>query len=99
MKKSTFLLVSLALLTSGIESVRAQRSMPEKLVTTQTRPVGVAETFEHIEAFKLESGHEMLIKPLVGSVKVLSNNNDGRTFEHKIFTGSARTSIPRTRQQ
>ena len=94
MKKTTFLLLLPALFAGGIESVRAQRNTTERVITTQTRPVGVAETFEHIEAFKLESGHEMLIKPLVGSVKVLSNNDDGRTFEHKIFTGEAHTSIP-----
>ena len=95
MYKLTFFFALFATFAGGIGCVHAQRNTTERSVSTsQTQLVGVAETFEHIEAFKLESGHEMLITPLVGSVKVLPNNNDGRTFEHKVFTGSARLSIP-----
>lgn len=93
MKKLAFLCMLLALFAGSIETARAQRTTSPKTVTT-TKLVGVEDTFEYTEAVKLESGHEMLISPLVASVKVLSNNNDGRTFEHKVFTGSARVSIP-----
>lgn len=36
----------------------------------------------------------MLVTPLVASVKVLSKNNDGKTYEKATFTGSARTDVP-----
>lgn len=94
MKKSTLLLLLFATFAGGTGQVCAQRSTTPKTVTT-TKLVGIEETFEHTEAFTLESGHEMLIAPLVASVKVLSKNNDGRTFEHKVFTGSARMSVPK----
>lgn len=84
----------LALFAGSIGTALAQRPTSPKTVTT-TKLVGVDDTFDHTEAVKLESGHEMLISPLVASVKVLSKNNDGRTFEHKVFTGSARMSVPK----
>jgi len=91
MKKWYLLLAGAALLT--VSGAFAQRGTTKTLTTT--RLAGVQETFEHTEAFMLEAGHEMLVAPLVASVKVLSKNNDGRTFERRTFTGSARLDIPK----
>lgn len=69
-----------------VQSAFAQRN--------NTRLVEEIVTFEHTEAFSLESGHEMMVTPLVASVEVLSKGNDGKTFEHRTFTGSARRDKP-----
>lgn len=90
MKRLCLLLAGALLL--GTSAAFAQRGAT-KTVTT-TRLAGVQETFEHTEAFSLEAGHEMLITPLVASVRVLSKNNDGKTFERSTFTGKARQDIP-----
>lgn len=66
---------------------------PGKVITT-TKLAGTQETFEHTEAFSLESGHEMLVAPLVAKVEVISVNNDGKTFKRATFTGKARHDVP-----
>lgn len=76
----------------GIHGTFAQRGSTKTITTTKL--AGVQETFEHTEAFSLEAGHEMLVTPLVATVKVLSKNNDGKTFERATFTGSSRLDIP-----
>ena len=92
MRKLTvsLILTGIALFVCG--DLFAQRGTSRTITTT--RLAGVQETFEHTEAFSLEVGHEMLVTPLVASVKVLSKNNDGKTYEKATFTGSARTDIP-----
>lgn len=93
MKKfPVYLLLAGIVLSAGIQAAHAQRGTTKTITTT--RLAGVQETFEHTEAFSLEAGHEMLVTPLVASVKVLSKNNDGKTFERATFTGSARQDIP-----
>ena len=87
----SLLLAGLALL-AGLHGAWAQRGTTKTITTTKL--TGVQETFEHTEAFSLEAGHEMLVTPLVATVKVLSKNNDGKTFERATFTGSARQDIP-----
>lgn len=77
---------------TGIHGVFAQRGSTKTITTTKL--AGVQETFEHTEAFSLEAGHEMLVTPLIATVKVLSKNNDGKTFERATFTGSSRLDIP-----
>ncbi len=93
MRKSTrsLLLAGLALL-AGFHGAWAQRGTTKTITTTKL--TGIQETFEHTEAFSLEAGHEMLVTPLVATVKVLSKNDDGKTFERATFTGSARQDIP-----
>ena len=86
-----FLLLSSMLLISNQE-VFAQKGNSRTITTT--RLAEVKGTFEHTEAFSLEAGHEMLVMPLVATVKVLSQNNDGKTFERAIFTGAARQNVP-----
>ena len=92
MRKLTvsLILTGIALFVCG--DLFAQRGTSRTITTT--RLAGVQETFEHTEAFSLEVGHEMLVTPLVASVKVLSKNNDGKTYEKATFTGSARTDVP-----
>lgn len=92
MRKLTVSLVLACVALFFCGNAYAQRGASRTITTT--RLAGVQETFEHTEAFSLEVGHEMLVTPLVASVKVLSRNNDGKTFEKKTFTGSARTDIP-----
>lgn len=77
---------------ASIHGAFAQRGSTKTITTTKL--TGVQETFEHTEAFSLEAGHEMLVTPLIASVKVLSKNNDGKTFERATFTGSSRLDIP-----
>lgn len=93
MRKSLiYLLLAGAIPFTGMHDAFAQRGSTKTITTT--RLAGVQETFEHTEAFSLEAGHEMLVTPLVASVKVLSRNNDGKTFERATFTGSARQDVP-----
>ena len=92
MRKLTvsLILTGIALFVCG--DLFAQRGTSRTITTT--RLAGVQETFEHTEAFSLEVGHELLVTPLVASVKVLSKNNDGKTYEKATFTGAARTDVP-----
>ena len=90
MKK--FLMIVGALVVLSNFCVSAQRG-PGKVITT-TKLAGSQATFEHTEAFSLESGHEMLVAPLVAKVEVMSVNNDGKTFKRATFTGKARRDVP-----
>ena len=86
------LLLAGSVLFAGAPDALAQRG-PARTITT-TKLAGVQETFDHTEAFHLEAGHEMLVTPLVATVKVLSKNNDGKTYERATFTGASRQDIP-----
>lgn len=92
MKKLYLLLAACALLGTQNTAFAQRNNTPPN--QPQTRLLEEIVTFEHTEAFSLESGHEMIVTPLVASVEVISKGNDGRTFEHRVFTGSARHDIP-----
>lgn len=80
---------------AGIVSlpVLAQRSGTVKTISTN-KLVDVQQLLEQTESIRLEAGHEMLVTPLIASVKVLTTNSDDKTFKHRTFTGSARQNIP-----
>ncbi|WP_418450210.1 hypothetical protein [Alistipes sp.] len=86
------LLLAGSVLFAGAPRALAQRGSARTITTTKL--AGVQETFDHTEAFHLEAGHEMLVTPLVATVKVLSKNNDGKTYERATFTGASRQDIP-----
>lgn len=94
MRKSLiYLLLAGAIPFTGMHDAFAQRGSTKTITTT--RLAGVQETFEHTEAFSLEAGHEMLVTPLVASVKVLSRNNDGKHLREQPSPGQpGRTSPP-----
>ena len=94
MRKSLiYLLLAGAIPSAGMHDAFAQRGSTKTITTT--RLAGVQETFEHTEAFSLEAGHEMLVTPLVASVKVLSRNNDGKHLREQPSPGQpGRTSPP-----
>lgn len=56
---------------------------------TERRAVSVSVTQDRFESFSLESGYEMVVTPLVASIKVLSNAA-GRV-EHRTFEGKNRS--------
>ena len=83
----SFIMFAGMLLPAGFcPDAYAQRPSSKTLTTTKLE--GVQETVELTEAFSLDAGHEMLVAPLVATVKVLFK-------EHAIFTGSARQDVPR----
>lgn len=84
MKKLHLLLAGILLL-AGAHGAFAQRGSTKTISTTKL--AGVKETFEHTEAFMLEAGYEMLVTPLVASVKVIGDRT--------TFTGGNRQDIPK----
>lgn len=90
--KKFFVVLAACALGAGTSEAFAQRGATKTISTTKL--AGVQETFEHTEAFSLEAGHEMLVTPLVATVKVMSKNDDGKTFVRAVFTGSSRTDVP-----
>ncbi|MCD8186685.1 MAG: hypothetical protein LUD68_09690, partial [Rikenellaceae bacterium] len=86
-----FLLTGVFLL-AGMHGALAQRGSSKTITTTKL--TGVQETFEYTESISLEAGHETLVAPLVATVKVLSQNDDGQTFQRATFTGHSRQNIP-----
>lgn len=79
---------------AGIVSlpVLAQRGTVKTI--SANKLVDVQQSLEQTESIRLEAGHEMLVTPLVASVKVLTKNDDGKTVERRTFAGSARQNVP-----
>lgn len=79
-------------MTALVGTAYAQRGATSKTVTT-TKLANVQSTTEQVESYSLESGYEMMVTPLIASVKVLDDgkNPDGtKKFSHKTFRGAAR---------
>lgn len=64
----------------------AQRQKPEP---EQRRVTEVVQTQDRFESYSLDAGYEMVVTPLVASVKVLPNSS-GR-IEHRVFEGKNRS--------
>ena len=73
----------LFLLLCGTSFVSAQRNEPSGL---KKELVNESETFSITESFRLEAGYEMMMIPVVASIKVSETRQS--------FTGSSRTNIP-----
>lgn len=88
MKKSVLIVCLSAFACSQAFAQRAVKTL------SANKLVDVQQSLEHTESIKLEAGHEMLVTPLVASVKVLTTEKNDTTFERKTFTGAARKNIP-----
>lgn len=78
------LTLSFLLLLCGLTFASAQRNDPAGL---RKELVDESETFSITESFRLEAGYEMMVVPVVASIKVSETRHQ--------FTGSARVNIPK----
>lgn len=88
MKKSVLIVCLSAFVCSQAFAQRAVKTL------SASKLVDVQQSLKQTESIKLETAHEMLVTPLVASVKVLTKNNDGKTVERRTFTGTARQDVP-----
>ncbi len=99
--KRLFLCVFLAVVTvmAGSSRLSAQASKfqtnPSKTITS-SKLESVVSTFESTESIRLDNvGHEMLVTPIIASVKVIARKNSDGSYTRATFKGSARTDIPK----
>lgn len=85
---SILMLTCILALTAGSGMLFAQQRGTKTVSTTKLEDA--SETFEYTEALSLETAHEMLVTPLIATVKVLAKGSDGKTFVRAHFTGSKR---------
>lgn len=83
--KSFFAIMTAAATLCATDAL-AQRQKPEP---EQRRVTEVVQTQDRFESYSLRAGYEMVVTPLVASVKVLPNSS-GR-IEHRVFEGKNRS--------
>lgn len=84
MKKIFTFLTIVLLFCATTANAQRQKSQPER-----KHFVDISVTQDTFESFSLESGYEMVVTPLVASVKVLPNSLG--KIEHRTFEGNNRS--------
>ncbi len=88
-----------AAILAGSASLSAQSKSSSTSDANVTTTVGTEYegiTFDSTESIRLDNvGHEMLVTPIIASVKVITERHEDGSYERATFTGKARKDVPK----